>query len=77
MRNNKIALSKWKHLLSRASRGVEKFTRNLKFEWCTMAEARSAVSTPHIPKLEEGRDHKKDFVIAWRKALFRRYFRTR
>ena len=42
-----------------------------------MAEARSAVTLNRVHDLEEGRDPKKDFITAWRKAAFRRYFRTR
>ena len=42
-----------------------------------MAEARSAVTELRVPDFEEGRDAKKDFVRAWRKAFLRRFFRTR
>ena len=42
-----------------------------------MAEARSAVTEPRVVELEEGRDAKKDFLRAWRKAFLRRFFRTR
>ena len=42
-----------------------------------MAEARSAASIHCVSDLEEGRDPKKDFITAWRKAAFRRYFTTR
>lgn len=42
-----------------------------------MAEARSAVSEPRVSDLEEGHNAKLDFLRAWRKAFFRRFFRTR
>ncbi|KAG1650421.1 Carnitine O-palmitoyltransferase 1, liver isoform [Nymphon striatum] len=42
-----------------------------------MAEARSAVAEPRVTKIDEGRDSWHDFLIAWRKSIFRRYFRTR
>ena len=44
-----------------------------------MAEARSAVSEPRVGvvEFEEGKDNVGDFLRAWRKAFFRRFFRTR
>ncbi len=42
-----------------------------------MAEARSAVAEPRVLELEEGKHAAQDFLRAWRKAFFRRFFRTR
>ncbi|XP_070535629.1 carnitine O-palmitoyltransferase 1, liver isoform-like isoform X2 [Ptychodera flava] len=42
-----------------------------------MAEARFAVTEPRIYDLDEGRDSRKDFIRETRKAIVRRFFRTR
>lgn len=42
-----------------------------------MAEARSAVAELRVKEIEEGHNSTKDIIRAWRKALVRRFYRTR
>lgn len=42
-----------------------------------MAEARSAVSEPRVNDFDEGKSATWDFIRAWRKSFFRRFYRTR